>query len=196
LPDSVDWQEYLVAARRKIEIADYHLQFLRNETKKGFAYPPTIPVQAHFEGILYSFVATIDQIAEAINQAMGFNERPPGLMRKILNHSNCPVKVSLNTWFNAPIAVDVRDVRVRATHHHYAKVPNGSALEVQKPFRRGREPYGGSRELVAYGTAASNHLHGLLPVVDSLERELECGIASARAGDRAKLPGQPTVRRT
>jgi hypothetical protein len=66
------WRDYCYAARRKIDIAEYHLECLRAQASQG-RLELTIPVQAHLEGILFALVATADQMAEAIISAWTFN---------------------------------------------------------------------------------------------------------------------------
>jgi hypothetical protein len=153
--DRQHWREYLGAARRKIAIAEYHLGALEHHLK--LLSPPygsvPIAVQAHFEGILYAFVAAADQMAEVTSRPAD-----PG----VRNH--------MDQWRNSSIYVDVRDIRVRATHHHYAKVLGGLRLEVQPPLKH--PPYEGSRVLVKYASAAVAHLRKLGPVIDIVEDSL------------------------
>jgi len=59
-------KECLIAARRKVHIAEYHLGSLRSalaasERPDG----PSVPVQAHFEGVLYSVIAASEQVDKA-----------------------------------------------------------------------------------------------------------------------------------
>jgi hypothetical protein len=171
LPDGEGWQDYCKAAQRKIDIAGYHLECLRaqvGEGRLGQAVP--VAVQAHFEGVLFAFVAAADQVAEAINLGMKLGLRRPNsnLKRVLEAMPPSPIQSRLSGWHDAPIAADVRDLRVRATHHHYAKTPSGPrTLVAQEPTRR--KPYGGSRELVSYGEAAVTHVGRLRGEVDGLK---------------------------
>lgn len=131
---------------------------------------PIIPVQAHPEGILYAFVATADQMAEAINLGMELHLRTPNLRTVLEKMPQTSIQRQLVRWHDAAIAADVRDLRVRATHHHYVKIPGGPRLEVQEPARA--KPYGASRDLVAYGDAAIAHLRIFRELLDSLEHLL------------------------
>jgi hypothetical protein len=70
LPDCYEWQDYCEAAQNKIRIAEYHLKCLRAQVGHGQLKEPTIPVQVHFEGILYDFIAATNQIAEAITTCL------------------------------------------------------------------------------------------------------------------------------
>jgi hypothetical protein len=158
LPDGEGWRDYCDAAQRKIDIAGYHLERLRAQASDG-RLEPTIPVQAHLEGILFTFAAAEDQVAEAIILGMKLGPRRRNLQEVLAAMPRSPIQGRLSAWHEAPIVADVRDLRVRATHHHYAKTPSGPrTLVVQEPTRAGTPPYGGLRELVSYGEAAIAHL--------------------------------------
>lgn len=66
------WRDYCCAARRKIDIAGYHFEWPGAQASQG-RLEPTIPVQAHLEGILFTFGATADRMAEAPISAWTFN---------------------------------------------------------------------------------------------------------------------------
>ena len=83
LYESNGWRDYCCAARRKIDIAEYHLECLHTQARQG-RLEPTIPIQAHLEGVLYAFVAAADQTTEAINLGMELQLRMPNL-RTVLN---------------------------------------------------------------------------------------------------------------
>lgn len=168
LPDSDGWRDYWDAAQHKIDIAGYHLERLRAQASEG-RLEPTIPVQAHLEGILFAFAAAEDQVAEAIILGMKLGPGRRNLKKVLEKMPPSPIRSRLSEWHEAPIAADVRDLRVRATHHHYAKTPSGPALVVQDPTRAGTPPYGGSRELVSYGEAAVAHLRLLREDLDGLK---------------------------
>ena len=64
---------YLIAARRKIEIAEFHYARLQNELRSAPSASkamPSIPIQAYFEGAILSVIAAIDQVAQAINSSL------------------------------------------------------------------------------------------------------------------------------
>jgi hypothetical protein len=166
LPDGGSWRDYCDAALRKIDIAGYHLERLRAQASEG-RLEPTIPVQAHLEGILFAFVAAADQVAEAINLGMKLNRGNPTLQEALEAIPRSPIRSRLFRWHQAPIAADVRDLRRRAIHHHYAKNPSGPTLVVQEPT--GARPYGGSRDLVSYGEAAVTHVRQLREELDGLK---------------------------
>ncbi len=65
--------DYVEAACRKVRIAKYHLETLRkrvadSEHRGEPLVPAPIPVQAHFEGVLFSFIAACDEVAETLNR--------------------------------------------------------------------------------------------------------------------------------
>jgi hypothetical protein len=169
LSDGEGWRDYCDAALRKIEIAGYHLECLRAQATQGrLDQAVPIPVQAHFEGMLFAFVAAADQVAEAINLGMKLGRGRPDLKKVLETMPRSPIQSRLSEWYEAPIVADVRDLRRRATHHHYAKTPSGPrTLVAEEPTRAG--PYGGSRELVLYGEAAITHVGRLREVLGSLK---------------------------
>jgi hypothetical protein len=64
---SDDWRMQFEAARRKIHVATYHVDCLREALNaenflRRRSVPP-IPIQAHFEGVVVSVIAAIDQVA-------------------------------------------------------------------------------------------------------------------------------------
>lgn len=78
------------------------------------------------------------------------------------------LKDQLSAWRGTPVATDVRKLRNLATHRFYKKVPDGSGLKVQKLTGGDGSSYMGSRDLVAYGKAAVNHLHALARILEQL----------------------------
>lgn len=167
-----DWIEYLVAARRKIDIADFHAQSLGRLAGSCRAGElPSVEQQAHFEGVLYAFVASTDQVAEAIVLARDENLLNANLQQALEEMPKSPLRTRLFEWWQAPIAADLRDIRRRATHHHYRKTPSGPLLEVQKP--QSARPYDGSRALEEYALAATEHLRRFAPLIDELQNSLK-----------------------
>jgi hypothetical protein len=110
-----------------------------------------VPIQAALRGVLYSVIATSEQVNEATKR---------GSARTF--HRN------LEVWQQEPILKDVRAVRNKVTHHHYRKTPTGPKLEVHELSN----PYGGSRALDVYSEAACDHLRRLLPLLDQIESVL------------------------
>jgi gamma-glutamylcyclotransferase (GGCT)/AIG2-like uncharacterized protein YtfP len=126
LHESDGWRDYCCAACRKISIGEYHLECLRAQASHGHL-EPTIPVQAHLEGILFAFVAAADQTAEAINLGMDLQLKTPNLRAALEKMPRTSIRGQLFRWHDAAIAADVRDLRVRATRHHYVKSPADQA---------------------------------------------------------------------
>jgi hypothetical protein len=164
-----DWSEYLAAAQRKVDIARFHAERLGASLGMG-ANNPTVEVQAHFEGVIYGFVASCDQVGEAINLAYDFGLKNANLQDALEQMPHSSLRSRLFRWQQAPIAADVRDIRRRAVHHHYEKTPNGPHLYVQVPSRA--RAYGGSRTLEVYAAAATDHLGQLEPLLDQLHAAL------------------------
>jgi hypothetical protein len=162
MPDHEKWQEYLEAARCKIKIADYHFNWLTAEAAQGQFYTATIPIQAHFEGLLYAFVAATDKAGAAIDSLMRLDVGSTALAEM------CSLKDQLSGSRSTPIATDVRKLRNLATHSYYKKVPDGSGLKVQELTGRDQSSYRGSRDLVEYGKAAVDHLHALTRILEQL----------------------------
>lgn len=171
------WDAYLTAVRRKIDIAIYHLN--RLATELALSNPPAVPtpVQAHFEGILYSFVAVEDQLAEGLRSAYSTNARHRRLRDAVGRMPESEMRRRLSIWNDAKLVADVHAIRVRATHHHYEKDPHGGHWVVEEPTRV--PPYGGSREILAYGEAAVTHLRQLEPEIDNLAAIIR--LAASRA---------------
>jgi hypothetical protein len=154
--------DYLSAACRKIEIAQYHLNKLRELSPGVPTLVVPIPVQAHFEGILIAFIAASDQVAEAIAQGLHLgNVQNLGEALKRSKRTGSPWD-DLRRWNDAVISLDVRAIRRLAVHHHYIKAHG--ILEAAP----GRPDYGGSRELIPYGEAVSAHLDALKTLLESL----------------------------
>jgi len=114
-------------------------------------------------------VAATDQTTEAIIRHFRLRRRQP-LGKALEAIPVLLVQKKLQAWNEAAIVADVRDARVRATHHHYVKTPSGSRYEVQLPERAC--PYGGSRALADYAQAAITHLQDLRPIIGDLREVL------------------------
>ena len=151
-----DSGELIKAVRRKIGIARYHLDRLREALVED---PPSIEQQAHFEGVLLSIEAARWQANSVV-----INARRAGTLLR--------AEDEFDGWTGRTIARDLRDVRNAAAHGWYSK-----AAGVWKPTG---SSYEGSRELVAYCAAAVNHLEELGRIVESLETEL--GVHVGRVG--------------
>jgi hypothetical protein len=153
-----------------VEVAEYHLRNLRDLLAENPG-EVTVPVQAHFEGALLSFIAASDQTAEAIRLALGLRLRNANL-RMVLDSvpRGGSWREDLVRWHDDPLAEDVRRLRRLMAHHHYDKSPATGRLEVQRPPEG--TGYHDSRELVAYCTATVDHARGLAALLLGLRRAL------------------------
>jgi hypothetical protein len=183
------WTEYLLAVRRKIDIATYHRDtldvLLASDSSPARHGMPPIPIQAHFEGVLFAFIAATDQLAEAIELGAGSggNRRALDVVLTLLpDHSPWD---DLGAWYASPIVRDIRSIRKRATHHHYRKTPGGFQLEVEPPAVA---TYDGPRTLREYTAAAVAHLGALSKIVSAVEERLGLGpsLTYAMKGNRPR----------
>jgi hypothetical protein len=81
-----DWTDYLEAACRKRGIAAFNLRRLKELLNP--ADPPeqlSIEIQAHFEGVVISVIAAVDQVAQAVNHALNLRAKPDDLVAKAFN---------------------------------------------------------------------------------------------------------------
>jgi hypothetical protein len=79
----MDWREYLAAASQKIGIVQCHAKCLKmlRDTAAGADGLPPIPVQAHFEAVVFSVIAAVDQVAQAVNSALTLRLDPATLVQ-------------------------------------------------------------------------------------------------------------------
>jgi hypothetical protein len=150
-----EWEEYLTAARRKVEIATYHAKRLKAELDARDGPTdgmPSIPIQAHFEGVVVSVMAAVDQVAQAVNSALGLKLRPEELAEKAFSRIGREVP-EMSKWYDDPIGRDLRRSRTKIVHYHYAKTPYGLSWTMQSVGR----DYGGSRTLLDYATSAVDY---------------------------------------
>jgi hypothetical protein len=188
-PDSSLRVPRVHAASRKTAIVSFHLQGLIATVQLHQPLPVIAPidVQAHFEGILYAYVAATDQIEEAVKY-LGLSQRPrirrgtPGWERfKLIVGAlqDSPVRSALLHWADDPFFADARWVRNQATHAHYEKrTPHRDMVaigdwEVQSPSgATAPPPFGGSRYLRDYGRVAHDHIMALRRLLPDLDRQL------------------------
>ena len=171
-----DWNDYLGASRRKIDIAEYHLKYLVGlnpdlcqEDDHG---RPPIELQAPFEGVLYSFIASTDQLAEAINLKCGLNLDQPVLQKAAEQMPRSSPRREILKWMENPLAKDVRLLRRKVVHHHYGKTPQGLKWMVEKPQE---SRYHGKREAVPYSQNVVEHLKALHLTIERLESRVANG---------------------
>jgi hypothetical protein len=185
-PRREDWQDYIEAARRKIFIAAYHAERLKNEPSSAVGpqmNAPSIPAQAHFEGVIVSIMAAVDQVAQAVNSALLLRLDSRNLVKETFTHL-AQANSDVGSWFGEPIGRDLRRIRVRMVHYQYAKTPQGPCWAVESSGR----DYDGSRELVAYANRAveyGEHLRKLLPLI---EAEIAKSISPANTPGVQDLP--------
>ena len=153
-----------------MDITRFHLTSLELELEFGDPRGEQVPiaVQAHFEGILHAFIAAWDQVREAINIAFSLDLGRHG--RAVEEMPESPLRTSLHDWERVRIALDARDIRKRATHHHYVKTPGALRVEVQPPALP-VQPYGGPRDLVEYGKAVVDHATRLRLLLDDMAQQ-------------------------
>ena len=123
LMPSNDWRDYIDSAKRKLEIARYHRDCLERELASARLTGnklPTIAIQAHFEGVVISLMAAVDQIAQATNSARNLRLPPTELVEKAFNVLGDAVP-AINSWYKERIGVDLRRIRTRAVHYSYVK---------------------------------------------------------------------------
>src|SRR5215471_7828052 len=104
-----EWSDCVDAARRKLEIATFHYERLRESLSEAAAAsaPPPIPIQAFFEGVVFSVVAAIDQVAQAANEALGLKLSPEQLFEGAYKEIELRV-ASVKEWRSNPLGVDLR----------------------------------------------------------------------------------------
>ncbi len=170
------YQDYLVAARRKIEIARYHGDCLESLTPNELSIIenglPLVKVQAHLEGLIYAFIAATDQLGEGLNLGLRLHLYQPNLQNAIegMDKRKSQLRRDLQRWQENPLAKDVRELRRQATHHHYGKTQQGPQWLVDHlPKSR----YSGSRDLDEYSKAVLEHLEKLLTIIDEYDTQLK-----------------------
>jgi hypothetical protein len=167
------WQEYIEAAHRKVEIATYHADSLQRvvaDHSTSFKSAPSIPVQAHFEGVVVSIMAAVDQVAQAVNSAWQLRLHSADLVEKaftaLAEHLS-----EIDDWFREPIGRDLRRLRVRIVHYAYEKKP----LREEGPYwsveSAGTE-YSGSRELLSYAIGTVEYGRRLRELLPCIKQEL------------------------
>ena len=164
------WQKYFQAARRKVAIARYHRDRIE-EIIKLSEQPgnlPPIPVQAHFEGVLVSVIAAIDQVAQGVNSALDLGAQPSKRV-KIAFEKIIRLLPKVRKWYDNPLGVDLRRIRTRIAHYSYKKTPKESYWVVESASTH----YKGNRELVAYSIAAVNYIECLEKLLPELEPKLK-----------------------
>jgi len=174
-PRQTNWLSYLEAARRKGEIARYHLEKLHCYLDPDASqYHLSVAVQAHFEGVVFSVMAAVDQTAQAINSALHLGARESDLFEKAFGEL-APTIAGLEAWRGKLLGRDLRRLRTKAIHYSYEKSQDQQGLRwvVQEVGVR----YQGSRELRDYCEAAVHHVEELIGLIPAVESELRRRLA-------------------
>jgi len=160
--------DFLNAAGRKVKISKYHLEELQKHLVRdahGSCVP--VPVQAHFEGVIFSVIAADDQIAAAIRRMLG--GRAGGETANKEQFQKLVVEVpELGAWQENAIYNDLRKVRDRAAHLSYVKGWERERLMVQEVG----SGYRGCREIQHYSNAAVRHAEQLIELIPKVKSEL------------------------
>lgn len=164
----------LEAADRKVRIAAFHCEqlerYLSSEPRSECV---SISIQAHFEGIVVSVIAAIDQVAQAVNAALGLRAKPEELMEKTFSAiDDLPGVVE---WYNDPIGRDLRSIRTKIVHYSYTKDFRGVEFNIQEAT----QPYPGPRDLTSYSRKAVAYGKGLREIIPSIKSRIEQRDAAA-----------------
>jgi hypothetical protein len=163
----------LKAADRKVRIAGFHCEqlehYLRCEPRTKCV---PISIQAHFEGIVVSVIAAIDQVAQAVNSALSLHAKPHELTVKAFSAIS---ELSVVEWFNDPIGQDLRSIRVRIVHYSYTK----DFLGVDFKIEEARKPYPGSRDLLIYSREAVGYAERLRKFIPLIKERIKRGEAGS-----------------
>lgn len=105
----------LQAAERKVRIAAFHRsqleKYLRGEPRSKDV---PIPIQAHFEGVVVSVMAAVDQVAQAVNSALCLRATPGELVEKTFSMiGDVP---GVGEWYQEQIGRDLRSIRTKIVH--------------------------------------------------------------------------------
>ncbi len=166
----MDWKRYLEAANRKVEIAKYHLRCLLRElgaSEDSQDEMPAVPVQAHFEGVVVSVMAAVDQVAQAINSALKMGLASDQLVDKAFGEVGQAVP-DLQHWYDESIGKDLRRIRTRMIHYSYSKLLGGKGWKVESAGI----DYRGSRELAEYSAEAVRYGERLVLTFSALRQRL------------------------
>ena len=144
---------------------------------------PPIPIQAHFEGVVFSVRAAVEQITKAIKlvRKTDFNKT----LRKFASATTNMRLKELAKWFNDPLFEDLRTIRNSFTHASYDKTraESGTEWKVEKPAK---SKYGGCRELRQYCQAAVAQAEERVALIQDIEAELQI-VCETCGGSRKKV---------
>lgn len=158
-----DFADYLVAADRKIAIAEWELESLERRLSGDLGQLPMdapVPVQADFEGVLNAFDSSVDQVTDALRVD---HHSKAGALPDI-DHCLRTVR----DWLSGARIGEVAEIRNDATHAYYDKRPSGDLWHVWST-RRGRSVDRG--DILSIARAAVAHLRDLRPVLKCLRAD-------------------------
>lgn len=158
-----------MAARRKLSVAEYHsdrLAELRNFDSSPDGVPP-IEIQAHFEGVIISLMAAVDQVAQAVNSALRLGLNNSNLISGAFERISQFVPETAD-WYGNPLGRDLRKLRTRMVHYSYQKSPSAQGWHVENA----NPAYKGSREIIAYAREAVRYGRELAELVEDFENRL------------------------
>ena len=167
-------ETYFDAARRKDLIAKYHLEELSRRLADALEpkpndFRPAIPIQAHFEGIVISVMAAVDQVAQAINEECDLKASPSDLFDKA--YGNVALEIPrLKDWCEKLIGRDLRRIRTRVLRYQYTKLPLSEGQGDPEGWQVEDAGVGyGPRQLIAYGKAAVLHADELIDLIPAVQ---------------------------
>jgi hypothetical protein len=166
-----DWTEYIDAAHRKISIAQFHCEQLgirlQQESELSFDQP-SIPVQAFFEGVVVATIAAIDQVTRAAHSAFKISCSQQDFFSRAASEIEKRVP-EFKVWYEKPIGVDLRRLRVRMVHYEYKKTFDGKRLWM---VEEANDNYKGTRDLLAYAKDAVDYASELGLIANKLKDSL------------------------
>lgn len=142
--------EYGLAAQRKLRIACFHLQALRDllPAEPDCDGLPPIPIQAHFEAGGWATLAIVDQLSAGIgSKCLDTDQiRPEDLLKRL---PESDLRHWLADTLDDPRYVDLKSWRNRSVHRFDEKAYHQGQWVVLEPWD-GQAAYGGSREIQSY----------------------------------------------
>jgi hypothetical protein len=163
-------QEFIEASRRKLAIAAYHLDRLRKLVADHIDLSesaPAIDVQAHFEGVVVSIMAAVDQVAQSVNSGLQLRLNSSNVVKEAFT-TLAEHMPEIGEWLSEQIGRDLRRLRVRMVHYAYTKTPQGQRWTVESV----ETGFSGSRELVSYANSAVEYGKRLGTLLPRIEQEV------------------------
>lgn len=168
-----NWEAYIDAAHRKIDIAEFHCEQLSSALRQDptdHGHRPGIAVQAFFEGVITAVISAVDQVAQAANSALNLRAGHDGKNLFDVASPEIESRVpSFKQWRDQPIGLDLRRLRTRMVHYSYEKSPNTDRNWHVESTNSG---YTGARDLLSYAATAVTYAKELAPMADQLQESL------------------------